>query len=124
MDVITYVDNLLAFREEAKALAIEGIVPDLSYNEETDSLVYGVDKTPVHYNGNESITLIRIDSDRDLDHFSHMSRLGECINGQYVFDSANTQETYERVYSTDPYTVEMDEESLTVVPPYMIGVFS
>ena len=124
MDVITYVDDLILFREEAKALAQTGDINDLSYDAETDALIYGVDKTPVHYNGNRSVTLIRVDSDEDLQHFNHMTRLGECVNGEYVFDSEQSEAIYDQVYDSSPYTINIDGELVTVTPPKMIGVFA
>lgn len=124
MDVITYVDDLILFREEAKVLAQTGDINDLSYDAENDTLIYGVDKTPVYYNGNKSITLIRVDSDEDLQHFNHMTRLGECINGEYVFDDSSKQAVYESIYDTTPKLVNVDGDVVEVSPPYMIGVFA
>jgi len=130
MDVITHVDDLEAFRAEAIALIgqtdeLENVlVPQLSIDENGD-LIYGVTKIPVLYEGLESLTLIRIDSDDQLQYFNHMVRLGECINGAYVFDDAAAQATYERVRgdSTVTYTDENGDEQ-TFNKPYMIGVFA
>lgn len=124
MDVITHVSDLALFREEAKVLARTGNINGLSYDAETDTLIYGVDKTPVHYNGNQSITLIRVESDSDLQHFSHMSRIGECVNNEYVFDSEQLEAIYDQVYDSSPYTINIDGELVTVTPPKMIGVFA
>ena len=140
MDVITHVSDLQAFRDEAKILAkatktVTGedgvselevkLVPDLSYYEETDELVYGVTKVPVFYSMPESVTLIRTNDDSELSYFEHFHRLGECINGEYVFDSPESQETYERVRGdlTATYTDENGNEQ-TYTKPYMIGVFA
>lgn len=125
MDVITHVTDLLAFREEAKLLAGKTdelgrvLVPQLKYNADTDELTYGVTKIPVLYSGVESLTLIRIDSDAQLQYFDYMIRLGECIGGEYVFDSTEKQAEYERVRGDLNYTV--DGEKFT--KPYQIGVF-
>lgn len=124
MDVITYVSNLESFRREARKLAQSGIVKDLSYNEQTDTLIYSVDKTPVYYQGNESVTLIRVENDQDLEHFEYMERLGECIDDEYMFDNENSKMKYESVVNTIPYTVDIDGELITVVPSYEIGVFA
>ena len=126
MDVITYVDDLQAFRAEAKVLAGavdelgNKLVPQLHYNADTDELIYGVTMIPVLYEGNESVTLIRIDSDAQLAYFNHMSRLGECVNNQYVFDSPEAQATYERIRGD--LTFEID--GVQYSRPYMIGVFA
>jgi len=131
MDVITHVSDLALFREEAKVLAEatnedgSKLIPALSYNAETDELVYGVTKIPVVYSMPESVTLIRADDDSDLDHFEHFHRLGECFNNEYVFDTPEAQATYERVRGdlTVTYTDE-DGNEQTYQKPYMIGVFA
>lgn len=131
MDVITHVSDLLAFREEAKVLAKQTdkwgnpLVKGLSYNEETDELVYGVTKIPVFYSMPESVTLIRTDDDSDLNYFQHFHRLGECVNGEYIFDSPEAQAAYERVRGDRTVTVTDDEgNTYMYTEPYMIGVFA
>lgn len=130
MDVITYVDDLQAFRTEAKALVGATdelgnvLVPQLQYDAESDTLTYGVTMIPVLYDGNESITLIRIDDDSQLQYFTHMGRLGECANNSYVFDSPEAQAIYERVRGELTQTVEIDGEQVQITKPYMIGVFA
>lgn len=130
MDVITYVNDLLAFRAEAIALVGQTdalgnlFVPQLRYDAEDEALHYGVSKIPVHYSGAESLTLIRIASDAQLQHFNHMTRLGVCADGVYVFDSPEAQATYERVRGnlTFAYLDENGEEQV-MNRPYEIGIF-
>lgn len=131
MDVITHVTDLLAFRAEAIALAGQTelvgmeerlIVPELSYDAETQELVYNVTKIPVLYTGSgtiESLTLIRAASDEQLSHFTHMTRLGVCVNGEYVFDSPEAQAEYDRVRGDLTFIVDGEEYT----KPYKIGVF-
>lgn len=140
MDVITHVSDLEAFREEAKILAkatktikdVDGVterevklIPTLTYDEETDELIYGVTKIPVFYSMPESVTLIRTDDDSELDYFEHFHRLGECVNNEYVFDTPEAQTTYERVRGdlTGTY-IDDDGNEQTYTKPYMIGVFA
>lgn len=131
MDVITHVSHLNHFRQEAKILAKttteggEPLIPDLSYNEEEDELVYGVTKIPVFYSMPESVTLIRTESDHELQYFNYMHRLGVCVNDEYIFDSPEAQSTYERVKGnlTVTYTDETGTEQ-TYEKPYKIGVFA
>ena len=136
MDVITHVDDLYAFREECINLVDQTdedgkkLVPQLRIDEDSQDIVYGVTKIPVLYKQEsedltESLTLIRIDSDDQLQHFDHMHRLGECVAGNYVFDDDAAQATYERVRGDLTFTYTDDEgNEQTGSKPYMIGVFA
>lgn len=107
MDVITHVSDLTAFRAEALALADVDSSP--FFTDDEGGLLYDCLKTPVHYLGNESLSLIRAVDDSQLDGLVNIHRIGLCINNEYVFDSDADKATYDRVRGG--------------VLPYMIGVF-
>lgn len=131
MDVITHVTDLTAFRLECVALIgeldVEGDlkVPELSYDAETETLIYGVTKIPVVYGDNETLCLLRVADDSQLEHFEYMVRLGEFTNGDYVFDSDVDQAVYERVRGPLEVAYTDDEgQERTYYKPYMIGIFA
>lgn len=113
MDIITYIPDLVEFRKEATENAhknIKGFTVD-----HEGRLTYSINKTPVFYgvSGNRSICLVSLLTDEDINIFNNLStceRLGECIDGEYVFDDGK-QSTYEEVKGDLSHT-------------YTIGVFA
>ena len=152
MDIIYYVDDLVAFRAEAIAILEADPVYDEDGKEivnpmkkhfmldENGELVYTVAKTPVQYGGqiiipdpeepedtlfNESIALIRVSSAEHVTSMTNGSSLGECVDGEYVFTDGDTQAPYERIYPRETITIDMEDGgTVDYTPPYMIGVFS
>jgi len=127
MDVIIHVIKLDRFRIEAAQHANDKTSPihNLFKLDVDGNLAFNASKVPVVYYGNESLCLIRAKDDRALDYLTYMKRLGECINGVYVFDSDACRDTYERIYDVEPIMVD-DGDGVMVeyVPPYNIGTFS
>jgi len=127
MDIITHVTKLDRFREEAIAQAQDenAATGNLFTIDASGSLNYNANKIPVFYNGNESLCLIRIKNDSALQHLTYLKRLGECVNGKYIFDTDAAKETYERIYDTEPRMIDDgDGGQVEYTPPYNIGVFA
>ena len=127
MDIITHVTKLDRFREEAIAQAKDANAPtgNLFTIDENGGLNYNANKIPVVYLGNESLCLIRVKNDNALQHLKYLKRLGECINGVYVFDTDADKATYERIYDTEPRMIDDGDGGLIeYTPPYNIGVFA
>lgn len=125
MDIITYIPDLTAFRAEASSKAndnISGFVMD------DGKVTYTVGKIPVHYSGNESLCLIRLNMQDEIDIFESMAscfRLGVCEGNSYIFDSSEDEAIYDRVYPRTPVVMtDTDGVEYTKVYPYKIGVFS
>lgn len=126
IDIITHIPDLIAFRREAMENAKNGALG--FHIDKSDGVVYDVCKIPVHYNGTESLCLVRLVSQAEAEVFNNMSscvRLGTCINKSYVFDSESEQLTYERVRGE--LKVEYKDENGETqhyFKPYMIGVIA
>ena len=124
-DIITYIPDLTLFRVEAKAKALSKIH---GFNFDDDgNIIYNVVKIPVHYNddGIRSLCLVRLVTQKDINAFDMLlscERIGECIAGEYVFDTGK-QAIYEDVRGDLSYTyIDEDSTEITSTKPYMIGV--
>lgn len=127
-DIITYISNLAAFRVEAEEVCQTKGAPNehpaaIFLSKDGDTILFNANKIPVQYGDNKSLCLVRTEHHSDLDGtLENMEIIGECINGEYVFRDGG-RDKYESTYSTKPYDIEVSGETLTVTPPYMIGVF-
>ena len=130
MDIITYIPNLTAFREEALQKALNG---DLGFSADDElNISYNAVKIPVHYAGDESLCLLRLTTREELAAFDSIAscvKIGkaEKVNGElrYVFDSDADQATYERVRGPLEYNYKDENgETMTAYKPYMIGGFA
>lgn len=101
MDIITYVSNLGAYRADIRAEAEAGNPKFII--DENNNVVYIGTKRPTHYNGNQSLCLIRGDMS-DFANVTTLVRLGECINNEYIFDTPEDEATYDRVRGDLTYT--------------------
>ena len=122
-DIICYIPDLLAFRDEASKKAkkkVAGFSLD-----ESGNLQYNVSKIPVHYSGLESICLLRLAPEelRVFNRLETCQQIGTCENGEYVF-SVGGKAIYERVYDTSTRKIEIDGKEIDYTPPYMIGLFA
>lgn len=125
IDIITYIPNLTLFRVEANEKADQGN-PFFSFTED-GTVLYNVSKIPVVYKDLESVCLIRLIKDEEIEEFSSLtscSRIGICTDGEYVFDSEAGKIIYESVYDTKERMIEIDGEQISYKPPYNIGMFS
>ena len=126
MDVITYIPNLVAFRDEARQKAEEGI-KGFSLSED-NSVNYIVTKVPVHYSGNETLCVIRLINDEDVNVFDSLTscvRLGLVNDDDSInFDDDESKITYERVRGSLSEEYK-DGEGKTQIKtkPYLIGGF-
>ena len=125
MDIITYISDLMAFRAEALQKANEGVA---GFVMNDGGVNYTIGKIPVHYSGSESLCLVRLNTQDEINIFTSMAscvRIGVCENNSYVFDSPEKEAIYDRVYPRAP-TIAIDDDGIeyTKVYPYKIGVFS
>ena len=126
-DIITYIPNLDNFRYEAQVNS-ENNVHGFSFDDK-GGVIYNITKIPVYYNpdGTRSICLVRLVTQQDMDVFHSLNsceRLGECIDGEYVFDDEK-QIIYDDVRGELNYTyTDQNNVEKTGSKPYMIGVFS
>ncbi len=125
MDIITYIQDLSAFRVEALSKA-ESNTPGFSID--TDGNVnYNVTKIPVHYSGNESICIVRLINQEEKDSFNDMNsckRLGVVEDLTAIFDNDECKDTYERVRGDRIVTVKSpDGSDIQIELPYLIGSF-
>lgn len=127
MDLITHVKNL----ENMKAEAIE-IQSDKNnllakyFIVNEDGVNFNVTKVPVTYSKDgQTTSLIRGISREIIELSSSMKVLGECIAGEYVFDSDETRLVYESIYNTKTFIIkDQDGNSFEYTPPYKMGVFA
>ncbi len=125
MDIITYIQDLSAFRAEALS-KVENNAHGFSID--TDGNVnYNVTKIPVHYNGNESICIVRLINQEEKDSFNDMNsckRLGVVEDLTAIFDNDECKDTYERVRGDRIVTVKSpDGSDIQIELPYLIGSF-
>lgn len=119
IDLITYVEDINLFKEEG-----ERIGGDL-FTVDDGNISFNTVKIPVHYNGNESVCLVRVASAEVISGIDSLKIIGECVGGEYVFYSERDRETYERIYNTEAVIFEgEDGEQVEYTPPYMMGVFA
>ena len=125
MDLITYVPSLTTFREELRQVAKN---PDSPMNSlatlgDGGQIAFTPGKTPVHYNGDESLCIVRIDRET-LSKILSIDVLGEVVGGEYQFDSGECKEIYESVLGDRniSYTDENGEYEYQL--PYQIGVIA
>ena len=149
MDIITYIEDLEAFREECAAKAEQGnefFTIEEKPKEETEEdilfdelepvevskfdgyeITYNVSKIPVVYSDNyeQSVCLIRLTTPQELAEFEDLEScvaIGECVGGEYIFYDGG-QEIYNEVYDQTPIEYEEDGETFTFTKPEIIGVF-
>lgn len=132
-DLITYVPDLQAMRDEGLSLSIATVevegeqIPHpaskLFSVDENGDLTFNVTKIPVVYTNDysQSLCLVRGLSRADFEMTNTIHVIGECINNEYVFDSEDNRLVYESVYDTTERTTE---DGYTYTPPYKIGVFA
>lgn len=131
MDTIIYIPDLQAFRAEVVDIYANRngkephMLAPLIAKDENDNYLFTPTKIRVHYNGNESLCLVRGLTQTQIDSSNNLVKLGECVDKQYVFDSNEAQETYNRVRGNLEYTyVNPDTgETITGHHPHMIGLF-
>lgn len=129
-DLITYIPDLTAFRVEAeniyqtKGTEYENPAAIFLSKDEDGNMLFNTDKVPVHYQGDQSLCLIRTNEISSLEQITSMEIIGECVDNNYVFVDGG-QAKYEATYdtTTQTYTDEYDNE-IEYTPPYMIGVFA
>lgn len=92
MNCITHITDLAAFRAEIRN--IEGS-RYIKINRD-NQVVFLAPKTPVLYVGNESLCLVKI-GENILNKIENISVLGECVGGEYIFNSTESEETYFRL---------------------------
>lgn len=113
----------------AEAIAIqseEGNALAKYFTFEDDSVSFNISKVPIKYlRGGSSICLVRGISRAVIESSESIKVLGECINGEYVFDTDEDRETYESIYDTTTRMIDDGEGGqIEYTPPYMIGVFA
>jgi len=130
-DIITHIPDLEKFRIEAaeiyesKGGSKEHHAAKFLFKDDSGNLIFNASKTPVVYQGNSSLCLVRTDRASDLDGtIDSLEVIGECVNGEYVFRPYG-KDKYESTYQTDEVvTVSPDGIKATYKPPYMFGIFS
>ncbi len=124
-DLITYVPNLNDMFKEAVQISSNLSHPLNSwFIVEGDSVTFRANKIPVHYYGNKSLCLVRGISRSLLSQCKTILVLGECVEGEYIFDSEDSRDIYESLHEFSPREVEgLGGEPITHYPPYKIGVF-
>ena len=117
----------------AEAIAIQGDEENalakyftVEEDGDKDSVTFNVSKIPVTYsNAGATVCLVRGISRGVIESSESIVVLGECINGEYVFDSDDTKEIYESIYDTKPRMIDDGEGGeFEYTPPYKIGVFA
>ncbi|GGA80843.1 hypothetical protein GCM10011369_23510 [Neiella marina] len=127
MDLITYVPNLQAFRTALPDIVADESHPLHNYVQRIDP-EYQFNKgthTPVHYNGNESLSVCRNVPRDAFDGQTIIQVLGEVVNKEYVFDSEQTESTYDRVWGPLEVTyIDDNGDQQTHTRPPKMGVFA
>lgn len=125
-DLITYIDDLKAFRAEIAEIIKDENHPAnelLMFQDGIFTFNNGI-HTPVYYNGNKSLCLCRTDKKDIIDnHVINMDVIGDCINGEFVFYDGG-KEIYESVYDTKLKKINIGGETIDYTPPYKFGVIS
>jgi len=127
MDLITHVSSLLAMAEEAIAIQNDEESALAKYfTVDEGSVTFNVSKIPVTYSsGGATVCLVRGISRDVIESSKSIDVLGECINGEYVFDSEDAKDIYESIYDTKPRMIDDGEGGeFEYTPPYKIGVFA
>ena len=121
VDVITYVPELRAFREEVKTIAQgdNGLFTLLDDGSVATTMLH----VPVGYSVNQSVSVIRLANESLLDKIKKIEIIGHVIDGEYVF-LGEGQDKYESVYNTKTRKVIIDGVEVDFTPPYKIGVFA
>ena len=121
IDVITYCPDLPALRAELQAA-------DSPYVDEAGR--FTVPMTPVRYNGNESIALLRVSDIALVEAVASLQVLASApAGGTAAFDALFTDPEataiYDRVYDQTPVThTEEDGTEHASIPPRIFGVFA
>ncbi|KGJ88803.1 hypothetical protein [Colwellia psychrerythraea] len=129
MDLITHVPSLAAMLAEARAIQSDennALAKYFTIDEDGQGATFNVAKVPVTHSSNgATICLVRGVSRAIIEASSSIKVLGECINGEYVFDSDNDKLIYESIYDTKSRMIDDGEGGkVEFTPPYKIGVFS
>lgn len=129
MDLITHVPSLAAMLAEAIAIQADedsALAKYFTIDEDGQGATFNVAKVPVTHSSNgATICLVRGVSRAVIESSNTINVLGECINGEYVFDSVNDKLIYESIYDTTSRMVDDGEGGqVEFTPPYKIGVFS
>ena len=126
MDLITHVKNLEDMKAEAiKIKSDKGNLLAKYFIVNEDGVYFNIDKIPVTYSKDgQTVSLIRGISREIIESSSSIKVLGECVVGEYVFDSDEAKLIYESIYNTKAVTVQ-DEygNDFEYTPPYKMGVF-
>ena len=126
MDLITHVPKLEDMK--AETIAMQGdknsaLAKYFTVSE--DGVTFNIAKAPVtHSKDGQTVSLIRGISRDIIELSSSIKVLGECVVGEYVFDSDEAKLIYESIYNTKAVTVQ-DEygNDFEYTPPYKMGVF-
>ena len=130
-DIITYIPNLKEFHIEAmevyksKGTANEHPAVKFLSLSEDGALLFNASQTPVMYNVNKSLCLVRTNNYDDLDGtLENFEIIGECIDGEYEFRPYGKAK-YEAAYNTNPIIIDDGEGGeIEYTPPYMLGSFA
>lgn len=128
MDLITFVPSLSAMI--AEAITIQGDEENALARyftvDEDKGVTFNAVKIPVTYSDSGStVCLVRGISRITIESSTSIKVLGECVNGEYVFDSESDRLTYESIYDTKPRMIDdVENGTYEYTPPYKIGVFA
>lgn len=124
MDLLTFVPNINTFR-----LALRNSDSEFVHVNEANEVKLLIDNTPVKFNGNKTLTLLRCTAEQKtfLESIPSVSIIGEYQGGEdYIFYSDVVDRgKYGQVYDQSPREVD-DGDGGTVMytPPKMIGIFA
>jgi hypothetical protein len=128
MDLITFVPSITAMIAEAIAIQDDEKNALARYFtvDEDEGVTFNAAKIPVTYSENGStVCLVRGISRVTIESSTSIKVLGECVNGEYVFDSESDRLTYESIYDTKPRMIDdVENGTYEYTPPYKIGVFA
>lgn len=126
-DIITHVQSLTTLRSQLENIwtlqDAENPATDFIYrDEETGNFRINIQQVPPVIKEDESVSVVRNQSEPVL--LTMVNRLGELIGNEYVFDSQEAKEIYERVHDTTTRLIDDGEGGqIEYTPPYKIGVF-
>lgn len=129
MDILAYIPDLLAFRIEAQAAAKNGVL-GFTFDDE-NNVSYNIAKVPVVYKNLESVCLVRLTTQAEVDVFNSLSsceKIGTCekVNdeNQYIFIN-DGKAKYDVVYDQSTQFIDDGQgNQIEYTPPTMIGVFA
>lgn len=126
MNLITYVPDLKVMKTEAITIqSDENNELAKHFTIENSEVSFNATKIPVIYSSDGSTLCLIQNIDRSVIESSSSIRvIGECINGEYVFDEGG-RDIYESIYDTSTRMIEVDEGvKIEYTPPYEMGGFT